>query len=609
MDDDRMAITGAKGLYADIVSVAQWAADNGLSGHTLIRINDEIRDNAPKDVLDAIDRIDHADVESIASPNDYSLFFTREDLDQIGDPDISEHSAGYSEDHADAALAADMAREETVPGELRPLITLLESFDYRDLDILSARLLADDPETLNDVGARHGITRERVRQIERDLKARMINVIEQSDLPSQLRHLFRHEGEILPRSKAFENMPVLVRTLPLLNVPIWRLLQALGTEPSFEIADGWMATPSLDEAKRCVNEVLSADANEFGVVRIGGNASHANSDQIDDSARNLQAWLKYCGMIVMDDFAFVSCRSLEDFAVASLFVKDRPLTLDEIINMDPKRRSVTSLRNALARDDRVNRVSKDKYGLVDWGMPEYSNIRGEIQRILDRNGGSVELNRLIREIAGRSGASERSIVSYAGTLPFRTVRGVVTMADPGRMKADNDPYASARLFRHSDAWLLRTTLTHEHERGSGSVLPMSVANILGLEFRDERELHSPLGVQRVYWTGISPGLGTVKRFFDRRGLAVGQQVFLRFGDDGTFDIVPMADLNSAAMHDALVLCGGDGGDADSPQLAFETIARSIGLTGHASSGEIIEKLLDRGDEDIAELLPTGNPIN
>jgi RNA polymerase sigma-32 factor len=54
------------------------------------------------------------------------------------------------------------------------------TLEGKELEIFRARLLSDDPETLQDIGARFGISRERVRQIETRLKQRLKQFIEAS---------------------------------------------------------------------------------------------------------------------------------------------------------------------------------------------------------------------------------------------------------------------------------------------------------------------------------------------------------------------------------------------------------------------------------------------
>jgi RNA polymerase sigma-32 factor len=50
----------------------------------------------------------------------------------------------------------------------------------KEREIFDARLLAEEPETLQVIGARFGISRERVRQIETRLKRRLKEFIEAS---------------------------------------------------------------------------------------------------------------------------------------------------------------------------------------------------------------------------------------------------------------------------------------------------------------------------------------------------------------------------------------------------------------------------------------------
>ena len=44
--------------------------------------------------------------------------------------------------------------------------SLTRHLSEKELDILTNRLLSDDPVTLREIGAKYNITRERVRQIE-----------------------------------------------------------------------------------------------------------------------------------------------------------------------------------------------------------------------------------------------------------------------------------------------------------------------------------------------------------------------------------------------------------------------------------------------------------
>jgi RNA polymerase sigma-32 factor len=55
----------------------------------------------------------------------------------------------------------------------RKLTKFRQELNEKELDILDLRLLAEKPLTLQDIGARHQISRERVRQIEDRLIKRL----------------------------------------------------------------------------------------------------------------------------------------------------------------------------------------------------------------------------------------------------------------------------------------------------------------------------------------------------------------------------------------------------------------------------------------------------
>jgi RNA polymerase sigma-32 factor len=55
-----------------------------------------------------------------------------------------------------------------------------KTLEGKELEIFRARLLTEDPETLQEIGAKFGISRERVRQIETRLKRRLKEFIEES---------------------------------------------------------------------------------------------------------------------------------------------------------------------------------------------------------------------------------------------------------------------------------------------------------------------------------------------------------------------------------------------------------------------------------------------
>ena len=64
----------------------------------------------------------------------------------------------------------------------RKLAEFRKELNEKELDILDLRLLAEKPMTLQEIGARHDISRERVRQIEDRLIKKLRNYLK-SEIP------------------------------------------------------------------------------------------------------------------------------------------------------------------------------------------------------------------------------------------------------------------------------------------------------------------------------------------------------------------------------------------------------------------------------------------
>jgi RNA polymerase sigma-32 factor len=64
--------------------------------------------------------------------------------------------------------------------------------NQRELDIFNQRIFAENPETLAEIGKRYGISRERVRQIQKNIIAKMKESFKNS-LPD---YAVYHEGSL-----------------------------------------------------------------------------------------------------------------------------------------------------------------------------------------------------------------------------------------------------------------------------------------------------------------------------------------------------------------------------------------------------------------------------
>ena len=98
-------------------------------------------------------------------------------LDQTVGDDWKETRGDFMADETEL-LDKTMARSELQELFGQQLVAVRETLDEKELDILDKRLLAENPQTLQEIGGKYGITKERVRQLEERLKKKIRSFIE-----------------------------------------------------------------------------------------------------------------------------------------------------------------------------------------------------------------------------------------------------------------------------------------------------------------------------------------------------------------------------------------------------------------------------------------------
>ena len=99
-------------------------------------------------------------------------------LDQVVGDDWKETRGDFIADETEL-FDKKMARSELQELFSQHLVTVRETLDEKELDILDNRLLSENPQTLQEIGGRHGITKERVRQLEERLKQKIRHYVEE----------------------------------------------------------------------------------------------------------------------------------------------------------------------------------------------------------------------------------------------------------------------------------------------------------------------------------------------------------------------------------------------------------------------------------------------
>lgn len=499
-------------------------------------------------------------------------------------------SAGDVVSHSDGRIDAAAILQSAIAG-----------LEDREQLILRKRFFAAKEETLDSLGERLDLTRERVRQLESRARTELGQLV----APGAALQLVVESarlliGNLLPLDALLTAMPALGRPVENADQPAWRVLDRL--DDSYEIRDGWCAVPTVAGAMAETIARLQELANPYGVVALEDFGPLNAALSPDRHGQVLRDWLLHCGVTLHGDYALTQTQSIGDRACAVLSVVGTPLSAIEILERIGVDRSLTSLKNAMGVDDRIERVDRDRWALVEWGLDAYNGIRAVIRDELYRAGGQVQLDALVEHITAKYSVSANSVMAYASGPPFEAVGGVVRLSSgPGAHR--KTPQETRHLYRRQNHWLYRVTISNEHLRGSGTVAPIALAGVIGLDHGESRSLRSPDGPQIVTWTGLQPTFGSIRRLLILADIAADTEVFLVIGDDQTFDIELVADLAGDPLSDALALVG-VAPAPDSIGGCRRHLASAIGLDDNVSLADLYGAYRGRGDSDVAELLTT-----
>ncbi|MEU3551657.1 sigma factor-like helix-turn-helix DNA-binding protein [Streptomyces longwoodensis] len=497
----------------------------------------------------------------------------------------------------EALKAADLLTADELELDVARLLDqALQTLDRRTVEILSARCFQEGSHTLDQIGRDHGVSRERVRQIEGKARTAMRDLLGDGLLGRVAETTRALISTVRPLDDLLALLPALGKVVDAVGQPAWRVLN--GLDDAYEIEDGWCAALTMTAARTITQTQLHEKADTYGVVRLEGLAliETSSPERLPELTRS---WLTQCGYVIDGGFVFTRTQSVNDYGAAVLSIAGTPLTAQEIADRFIFERSVGSLRNAMSQDDRFQRVDRDRWALSEWDMDAYVGVRALIQEQVERGGGHVLLNDLIEYITGKYSVTATSVVTYASSLPFESRDGVVRMAAADR-EIRKSPERTRRLFRHQDAWAYRVRITKDHLRGSGFPAPVAIAGIVGLQFGQTRQLASTLGPQTIGWTGNQPAFGSIRRFLLDSDIAVDSEVFLIMTDDGHFALEPVREPAGDGLAEALSLIGV--ADTLDGNEAREALTKAIGLSPRSPMASIIGGYSERGDSDIATLL-------
>ena len=455
--------------------------------------------------------------------------------------------------------------------------------DPRDIDIFAHRILGS--RTLEELGTDHGITRERIRQLETQLKRRLVE-------PDDTVHLVldalpQRYGALAPVADLHRDLPALTEDGP---APGFSMLDTLAwLADAWELRGDWFQRAGFDAD---LAAALADFADDFGVVSLTAVAENLGVDKQTLAAR-------LAGEVgIMGDHLLTHTRSSQDRAAALLAIEGQPLDAAELVarlgDANPR-----TLSNALRADPRIVRVGRDRWALADWGMEEYSTLAEWIgQRVED---GPVPLADLLAE-AESLGVAENSVRAYASAAEFQTVDGMVSRVDE-LQELDVNPEETPGLYLVNGDLHLLTTVTHDHLRGSGSGVPRGVAAALEVPVLGKRVFDSDLGEQTVANTRTGATVTTIRRFLEAADIREGERIWLQFSADGRFDVQRATPRHATSgLAEILNVTALDTWIPATDDAALQRLNEALGLDAGAPRRRTVSRFRHRRQDDIADLI-------
>ncbi|WP_312713964.1 exonuclease domain-containing protein [Corynebacterium flavescens] len=449
--------------------------------------------------------------------------------------------------------------------------------DTRCEDIFVTRIAAEQPHSLEEIGNRWGITRERVRQLEKAVReqAMAATAMHRAALPVIV-------PQAMPSEQFFDAHPEF----------------AIDIIPGLSLGDAVfnMQTQVLRREKwvynlEAVTAVESLSTDEFGVLDLAA----LNQLGPADSADKLE-WLRViCPQwVIYGDHILTHTSRVSDRAIAVLSIKHHPMSAHELAN-SIDHANPRSLDNALARDERVHRVARGSWALKVWGGQEYRSVADWIGSRVDATG-SYPLAGLLNQ-APELGIAASSVRSYATSGEFLVENGLVKR-NTEQVEIDADPQEAPDLYYLDGDWQLLLTINADHLRGSGFAVPRALLSLFDIPFLERKSFSSALGPQELISGRSNAHTGSIRRFLHELNIHEGNRVWLQFSADGTFSVLPATDrIPDTGLADVLNFCGLDEKGRD-----LAAVNRALGLEPDAPRRRTVALFNHRRQEEIAQLV-------
>lgn len=460
------------------------------------------------------------------------------------------------------------------------------------------------PPTLEQVGTGLDVTRERVRQLQSKAEQLVRGLLDEEFARVRWRAaaLARQLGSAFPTGAAWADDAIAdaAAGVPPEHGERFGSLLLWLAGPYRQYSDGW--TRSKDLPRRDLVPVAVSEANVIDetmlveAVVAEGLAPLAASEWI---AQNVP-------IRVVGEATYLWEGSVADKALILLNAWGEPATAEDITEAIGEGHGVRSTRTRLLDDPRFKRVDRQRIGLRDWEMDEYTGIADELAEEIERRGGSCELAELVSTVASNYNLKPASVEAYTGAPRFVVENRIV------RLRRQDEPYVTRHtVMDESRCYLLgkavcsyRLLVDGEVLRGSGRPIPEGLGAWLGVVPGVRRVISFGEVDIPVTWPDsalLGPSIGSLRRVVEGLRVQAGTWIRLTFDRDrstGTASVVDLDRLPELPSEEQVAVLTG-------VQVGPDDLERALGAAVGATGGTgLRERLRQRGEDDLLSLMPS-----
>ena len=422
---------------------------------------------------------------------------------------------------------------------------LVGQLGEQELLVLDHRLMALTPVTLGELSTKLHVSKARASGIEAALKNKLNDACGYGTAVGNLLASMRVEIQpVAALERLLAKHPVLADVVPSLHVPLWLVLDRL--DDYFEVTDNWAAAPDVTAARGRTFALLEDIESANGVASLETAATFAAMPRGE-----LERWLRWCEVPIIGDSALLRTKRVGDFAVGALEALGVPTTTEALAAIVDPGRQESAISRLLQADGRVAIGDDVMWRFVEW---------------------------------------------QPGGEPIQSA--------PRPSAHNKSPEKTRRLYRVGSSWRYRISVSKDHLRGSGFVIPAGVATAFGCTRGAVTELPSPLGVQMIRWTAAQPTCGTIRRFLRELACNTGDQVLLSYSPTDGFSVIEPPRVENDPLRAALAIIGHEHPDSVPEVEVVGLLATAVGLPPDAKPRRILSTFQEHDDDAAVSLLET-----